>query len=255
MILREHRDGQLLITQPDHAALAARIMEQWGPGLAGSPRRPDILHAIASHDNGWLDVDAAPIVDRATGTVLDFIHVSDDIRRGVWPRSVALLNTRPYAAALVAQHAVHIFTRYRGDDDWTPFFAQMEALRDEQLGRAGAVALETLVHEYSYLRLADLLSLSFCNAWTEAQGQDHGYAIRFDGARVTMCRARGQESAWLKGAAHLADDPFGGKEVSLEVPGRLLPRAPFTSADEAHAAWTSAPRLSVTGLLAVTAVC
>jgi hypothetical protein len=239
MILREHPDGQILITQPDHAALAERIMEQWGTGLRDSPRRREILLAIEAHDNGWLEVDAAPIVDPGAGTVLDFVHVPDDIRRGVWPRSVGLLADRPYAAALVAQHAVHIFLRYRGDASWAPFFAQMEALRDEHLARVGGVTLETLIHDYAYLRLGDLLSLSFCNAWADALGQEHGYEIRSDGSRLTIHPG----------------DPFAGREIPLSVPARLLPRQPFASADAARAAWDAAPRLAVTGVLAGAPVC
>ena len=76
MILRPAGPDQLLITQPDHAALAARIMEHWrADGLPQSPRRAAILRAIEQHDNGWDEIDIAPIVDRATGRILDFINV------------------------------------------------------------------------------------------------------------------------------------------------------------------------------------
>ena len=232
MIIREHADGLLLITQPDHAALAARMMEPWIDGLAASPRRTEILGAIAAHDNGWLTIDAAPIVDAAAGTLRDFMQVPDDIRQGVWPRSVALASHAPYSAALIAQHAVHIFERYRGRHDWQPFFAQMESLRAEQLARAGGVTLDTLVADYRYLRLADLLSLTFCNQWREPQGEEHGHTIRLDAGRVTI-----------------TPDPFGGREVPISVTGRLMPPPPFASAEAAASAWASAPRVTVEGVL------
>ena len=236
MIIRPHPDGQLLITQPDHAALAAHVMSQWA-GL-DSPRRADILTAVGAHDNGWLDVDAVPLRDASSGGVLDFMHVPLDVRQGVWPRSVALLHATPYAAALVAQHAIHIFVRFRGHDEWTPFFVQMEQLRDEALARSGAVPLETLIHEYRFVRLGDLISLTFCNAWPDVPGEDYGFTIRRDGTRVVI-----------------APDPFAGREVPVAITGRLLPHEPLTDAAAARAAWEAASRVTVSGVVSGAPAC
>ena len=74
MIVRQHDSSLLLITQPDHAALAARVMQHWvANGLPDHPHRSSILHAIAEHDNGWQEVDAAPLVD-AAGRIADFVE-------------------------------------------------------------------------------------------------------------------------------------------------------------------------------------
>ena len=72
----------LICTQPDHAALAQHIMQHWrADGLPESPRRAAILLAVNEHDNGWREVDAAPIVDPATGGIRDFINAPDEVRR------------------------------------------------------------------------------------------------------------------------------------------------------------------------------
>lgn len=245
MIIRPHQEGQLLITQPDHAALAARIMSHW-VGL-DSPRRTDILTAIGAHDNGWLEVDEVPKRD-AAGAVLDFMHVPLDVRQGVWPRSVTLLQHTPYAAALVAQHSIHIFSRFRGHDDWTAFFARMEQMRDEALARSGATPLETLIDEYRFVRLGDLISLTFCNAWPDAPSEDHGYTIRLtDLSAVALAKAGSRLT--------VSPDPFGGQTVALAIEGRLLPLDPLTDAAAARTAWTSALRVTVTGTAAGPPVC
>ena len=115
-------DGVLhLITQPDHAALARRLMELW-PSLAKAERRRDILTAIEHHDRGWRDADAALTVDPASGRIRDFMHVPVSVRQGVWPASVAQLAAAPWAAALVAHHAVTVYDRYRRDPEWQDFF-------------------------------------------------------------------------------------------------------------------------------------
>ena len=110
MIVRTEHDGVIPITQPDHAHLSGRIMEHCVP-LRASPRRASILRAIREHDNGWTEEDAAPTIDPATGRIADFVNIPLHVRHGVWPRGVARLADDPWAAALVAQHAITVYGR------------------------------------------------------------------------------------------------------------------------------------------------
>lgn len=234
MIVRPNGSSQLLITQPDHAALAARIMRQWrADGLLQAPRLSSILLAIEEHDNGWREVDAAPLVGDGTGRVLDFVGAPDQIRRTVWPRGVDRLAATPYTAALVAQHALHIYRRYRDNPGWAQFFTEMETRRDRQLHEAAPLTLEDLVREYFFLRIGDLASLTFCNGWTDVQLDDSGsgYAIRLDGTRLAI-----------------TPDPFEGREVPLEVIARELPNRTFRSAAEAQDAFSGARKVVVKGV-------
>jgi hypothetical protein len=177
-------DGVLhLVTQPDHAALAARLMAEWPP-LAGASRRADILTAIEHHDRGWGESDAAPTVDAATGRIRDFIGAPIAIRQGVWPVSVRLLAGTPWAAALVAHHAVTVYGRFRADEAWQAFFPAMTALRDEYLARAGG-ELAVLEADYVHVRLGDLLSLVFCTG--ASQPEYFGpWTIRLHGTRLQV---------------------------------------------------------------------
>jgi len=110
VIVRRVHDAIQLITQPDHAHLARTIMEHCVP-LAARRRRDAILHAIAEHDNGWAEEDAAPTVNPTTGTVVDFVSAPLSVRHAVWPRGIARLADDPWAAALVAQHALTVYDR------------------------------------------------------------------------------------------------------------------------------------------------
>jgi hypothetical protein len=220
MIIRNNGSTRLLITQPDHAALAGRIMQHWAAGaFAVSPRRAEILLAVAEHDNGWHDVDAAPVVDPVTGRLLDFIHAPDAIRQAVWPRGVKRLADTPYAAALVAQHALEIYVRYRADPAWQPFFTAIEAARERHLHRA-STTLEELRRDYFFVRAGDLLSLTFCNAWRDEQALDARFVARLHADELVV-----------------TPDPFGGRSVLLEVVGIELSAAPFSSASGALAAF------------------
>lgn len=237
MIVRSDGSSQLLITQPDHAALAACIMRGWrANGLPDAPRQSVILYAVEEHDNGWREVDAAPVVDGVTGRILDFVSAPARIRRMVWPRGVERLAATPYAAALVAQHAVHVYRRHRSDPGWTPFFAEMEAVRNRHLDIANQrqpapLTLDDLLRDYFFVRAGDLASLTFCNGWTGIQTDDAGYAIRLEGTRLAI-----------------TPDPFEGREVALEIAARELPNRPFRSASEAEHAFSEAPHVVVKGV-------
>jgi hypothetical protein len=236
MIVRARDEGQLLITQPDHAALAARLMREWhADAFSDSPRREVILLAVERHDHGWLDLDAAPLIDDESGHILDFITSPAETKRAVWPQAVAQLDAAPYAAALVAQHAIHVYRRYRDQADWKPFFQRMEAMRDRQLLEAAPLLLEELLRDYVFVRIGDLLSLTFCNDWTDVQHDDAGstYSIRLEGNRLLV-----------------TPDPFQGRKVPFEVPARDVRRRAFRSASEAREAFASAPTVLLRGVAA-----
>jgi hypothetical protein len=225
-------DGQLaLITQPDHAALAGRVMRAWRVGgLPEHPRRGSILRAIDEHDNGWRELDEQPRYDAATRGIADFITAPVKARQSVWPRGVARLADDPWAAALVAQHARYIYARYRDDAGWRSFFETMATLRDEHTRRALG-DLEQLQHDYQFVRIGDLISLAFCNRWTAVQQEGSGPAVWSDGDETVFVRP----------------DPFEGATVPMDVPARVLPDRPFRDQADLDAAWRAAPSIVVSG--------
>lgn len=227
MILRPAADGCLLITQPDHARLARRIMEHC-VALAVHPRRNAILHAIGEHDNGWTEVDAAPAVDPATGTVIDFIHAPISVRQGVWPRAIARLASDPWAAALVAHHAAFAYDRFRGDPAWTAFFTGMETSRTAMM-RWSDLTLETLEADYAFVRLGDLISLAFCTGSTTAQ-RFGDWTVLLSGTRVVV-----------------TPDLFGGGAVPFEITALDVRARSFRSDEELRDAMSAASSVMLRG--------
>jgi hypothetical protein len=229
MIIQKQPDHLLLITQPDHAALAARLMSAWrADGLPASSRREIILFATFHHDDGWLDVDSTPIVG-ADGDLLDFVNAPEPVRLGIWPRAVERLKATPYVAALVAQHALHIYEAYRAKGHASGFFAEMEALRGQHLAMAAPRSMTNLIEDYFFVRMGDTLSLAFCNGWTEPLRQAP-YEVRLMGSRLTV-----------------APDPFGGREIPFTVPMRRLRGRRFTPG-EASSAFLNAPVETLAGV-------
>ena len=228
MIVRPAEDAVHPITQPDHAALAREIMEHCEP-LAERSRRASILHAIGEHDNGWREPDESPGINAATGAILDFVNADVDVRQGVWPRGVARLDEDPWAAALVAEHAIVVYDRFRSDAQWESFFAEMETTRD-RLIRAAGLELGELQTDYRFVRLGDLVSLAFCTGWTEPQ-RCYEWSVQLHGSRVVV-----------------HPDPFGGLDLPFEVSARELSTGRFEFVEEFRVALRRAPVVTLRGV-------
>jgi hypothetical protein len=227
MIIRTAGAQRLFIRQPDHAQLSRRVMESCQP-LAANPRRPRILRAIAGHYNGCIEPDAAPMVDPASGAPFDFVTAPAAVRHAVWPRGVAGLAGDPWAAALVAQHAVAVYDRFHGDPAWAPFFRRMEHLRDEMV-RASGESPADLAVDYPFVRLGDMISLVFCTGWPD-QLRFGVWSVIGSGAHVTV-----------------SPDPFDGAAIRLDVEARVLRQGPYGSDDELRAEFAQAPVIVLEG--------
>ena len=135
----------------------------------------------------------------------------------MWPRTIAGLADEPYAAALVANHAMFAYDRFREDPDWATFFASMDSLRRDMLQASGG-SMEELLSDYAFLRLGDLISLAFCTGSTTAQSF-RDWTVQLVGPRVVV-----------------TPGIFGGAPVSFEVVARAV-RPPFASNAELQVAW------------------
>jgi Protein of unknown function (DUF3891) len=209
MIVRRAADRLQLITQPDHAQLAGTIMECC-VALKAEPRRDAILHAIYAHDNGWLEEDQSPRLNPESGDIFDFVSAPLSVRQAVWPRGVMRLGKEAWTAALIAQHAITVYDRFRPNREWSAFFAGMEAERDARL-EVSRLPLENLIADYRYVRLGDLISLTFCTGWRDDQRFGE-HAIRLSGDHVIV-----------------SPDLFGGTTIPIDITAREIQSQRFES--------------------------
>jgi hypothetical protein len=226
VIVRQTERGAVLITQPGHAHLAGRIMEHC-VALVDHPRRRSILLACAEHDGGWIEPDNDPRVDPSTGRVVDFMTAPASIKQAVWPRAIARLDDDPWAAALVAQHAITVYGRLRDDPEWLSFFVQMAAARDRLAEKSGQTPAD-LEADYPFVRLSDLISLTFCNAWTERQSFGP-WTVYGTGTHVVV-----------------TPNPFGA-QVDFAIEATQLASGTFTTDQELRAALASGQVITLAG--------
>ena len=229
MIIRPQQGSLLFITQPDHAAAAADLVAHFD-GFADNPRRQQIHLAVRDHDAGWQELDDDIVFDQASGRALDFLGVPEPFKRSVWPSAIERLADRaPYAAALIAEHAIFVYGANLDKPDWQPFFTDLEGRRTKLLTRCG-LTHDTLKQDYPFLGIADLLSLSFCHGWREPK-ERFGHSVWCDGAAVTMTPS-------LLPAA----------PVPVRVRARVLPDRRFDSREALRGALATAPVEFLTGV-------
>lgn len=218
MLVTPRGDRRIVITQADHARLAASFLALFRlPDLLANPRRPELLRAVAEHDNGWWESDSAPEVDPATGAPRDFRALDREARWAVWRRGVErFAGEAPYLAALVATHALRLHRDRAGDPAWWEFTAELAARRDELLELAGRSPVE-LAEDDTWLEVADGLSLAACLAEPSFAGGS---------GRQARCtpRAEGNELA-------IAPFPLAGA-TWFSVACRELPAAPAATPGE-----------------------
>lgn len=247
MIIRPAGTQLHFITQPDHARLSRTVMEAYRP-LSANPRRAQILHAIGEHDNGWAEPDASPLIDPSTGSPVDFVSAPLAVRHGVWPRGVQRLAHDPWAAALVAQHAITVYDRYASDPQWTPFFARMATLRDEMLRSSGDDPA-ALGGDYAFVRLGDLISLAFCTGWTDAL-RFAGWTVTRTGTHVKLATVA--TVATVSPVPTVSPDTFGGAVIAIAVQARELRQGPYRDDAELQREFARARVVELKGMVSGT---
>jgi hypothetical protein len=210
--------------------MAGRVMEHCAP-LAAHPRRPAILRACREHDGGWIDIDAAPTVNPETHRPFDFITAPASVRQGVWPRAIARLSDDSWAAALVAHHAVTVYDRFRSDPEWSAFFESTAARRDA-LDVASGLTRADLDADYPFVRLADLISLTFCAQWADEMG-------------IGSWRVCGRDDRVI-----VTPDAFGGRTVPFTVPCRAVAARDYGSDTDLRDAVSRSPQQELAGVVA-----
>lgn len=118
-------DELWLVHQPDHSRVAGYLAAHWGgrngfarpgyfaPNTDPERLREEVVLAIAEHDNGWWEWEAAPTIDSADGYPLGLAEVgqrSADEAFQRWRNGVPrFASQHPYVSLLISLHAYYLY--------------------------------------------------------------------------------------------------------------------------------------------------
>ena len=186
MIVIPEEKSLLLITQGDHAHLAAELLSLCRfPELTAHARRRLLLEATREHDNGWRESDAAPSLDPTSASPYSYLTLPDAERRRVWTRACERFrDAEPYVALLITEHALALHRPLSGQGRWDDWLAEIETARNELLDEADC-DLEALASDYALLRFADLCALACCGG-SPSSFDYHGVAGMADDSTLYL---------------------------------------------------------------------
>lgn len=106
MICRNADRSWLLLSQVEHARIAAEVAEVWGNAEVPPLPFADLLvSAIRHHDDGWADWEAAPTQDPATGGPRHFTEMPMPESTAIWTRSIEqAVRRQPLEAIWISKH-------------------------------------------------------------------------------------------------------------------------------------------------------
>ena len=275
------RDGRLvLVTQPEHAAVAGTLARHWGNRQFTTPVAHEALICAAEHhDDGWFELDGRPMFNHQRQRPAHFIELPLTDTAAPYARGVESVYERDqHAGVLVSMHFSGFYTSRWGVDGGAPSdnplaldvvatqeARWMRALRDVWGYRGRRSEFEANNwHAYEILQAVDLMSLALCLMDVERPSAEHPVDVANSLASIDQVAgprlitgvpgAPGGPYATLQltvtapGAVQVEPFPFAEPELELLIAVRELEDRRYAGPDEAADAFRAAAvrELSVT---------
>lgn len=262
MIRIELEKDWLLLSHPDHAALAGEFARHW-KNASFAPPEPfaHILDACTRHDDSWGPRDAKPQLthdhnpsafsEELVGTYDAFEEIDLDDYLAVRGQATEDAAKRdPYAAVLISMHTVNLLTEQADLSTLTeaerPVHAafitgqlQRQAALKAELRACPDMAAQTtetaLMRAFKFLQACDSFSLYAGVAYTKPGKLRHAQLKR-DGSEVEIeCIPVGPNHYQLK--PYPLDEPT----IRFQVPYRRVPKSSTQDLETFQASYASAP--------------
>ncbi|MEM7008726.1 MAG: DUF3891 family protein [Thermodesulfobacteriota bacterium] len=236
MIRRENNGGWILITQHDHAELAARIMSHWGNEQFAAPEPYDaVLFAVNEHDSGWKKWDSKPKINPETGFPANFTEMSFEDQGDIWRRCYKpYSSTEPYASCLVALHfskfARNNLRKESGNEVSHALYKEFKKFVAKELnltfsnGNLQNIPRE-VIKNLKLLQIGDILSLTLCHGWRSIEITEA--PIDYKGSETILQMTSDDGFNY-----QLNPYPFDVPEHRFEIKGKQIQQKSFSSDKE-----------------------
>jgi uncharacterized protein DUF3891 len=236
----------ILISQIEHAHLAARLAEHWGAGdFAPLWPHGELLWAIEHHDDGWRQWDLAPGVDPSNGRPRSFTEMVPADSAAIWSASIAAAREAgPLAAYVVAGHFCVLARRVSG---WLsadirreivePFLAQNESLMASCLSAWQALDPVRNTPAAAKLALAQLQFFDSLSLWFCCSEVGEADSVQAPAGPMLTLTPRGPQSV------ELAPWPLLVPQLDVEAEGRQVTAKRYDNREELAASPAQPVRL------------
>jgi Protein of unknown function (DUF3891) len=154
------------ITQPAHAALAARLAAALDPSVFGA-LPPEVIDAIGRHDAGWAEPDLTALECIAEKQPHSFIAYSIEAAVDAWRKSIREAEDRSALAGILTSRHFCLLAP-RDSDPYHAAFVEEENQRRAPREAASSTLRTDLDRYIAALGFCDLLSLYLCSGLTGA---------------------------------------------------------------------------------------
>jgi len=238
MLYREDEGHVIAISQPAHAWIAGRLLRDWL-----DPISEPLRFAAEQHDIGWLDWEAAPTFNPATGRPHTFREVRPAVHAPMWRRGVelALAGWGRHVALLVSRHGGLIYRRFAraapGTDDAEAVerYLADQGAREAEWETALGFERKAAEREQGLLAFADAMSLVLCG---DLKPPLELQALRPNGPSVVFRVEADPEAPY---AFRLAPWPFASSVIVVEGEGWTLPPQGRFADESAFRRWFQDP--------------
>lgn len=262
MIRIETDTDWLLISHPDHAALAGEFARHW-KNAQFAPAEPfaHVLDACSRHDDSWKNRDALPELTsegnpsafskELVGTYDAFEEIDLEAYLGVRAQATEATAARdPYSAVLVSMHTVNLLTVQADlsslDEAERAFhanFIEHQLKRQAEL-KAALRAIPDIApfasdahfeSGFRFLQACDSFSLYTCVAYPNPGKLQHAHPLRDGGQSKIEIIPLGDHRYCLK--PYPLDEP----EVHFKVPFRRVAKTETSNLEHFQATFKDAP--------------
>ena len=122
MLISSRADGLRIVTQVEHARVAGAMAALWGnEDFPASVETDSLTIAATRHDDGWRELDAAPLVNAEEGRPAQFLEVPLTDTAGPYGNGVdAIYDDDVRAGVLASLHRAGLWSARWGMHDSPP---------------------------------------------------------------------------------------------------------------------------------------
>ncbi|OIJ18959.1 hypothetical protein BKP45_14625 [Anaerobacillus alkalidiazotrophicus] len=233
MVVTEREHEVLLFEQHEHAKVCGELAEAWCEEyFIGKRKRKSVIYAIYEHDNGWIELDESPLINRERKIPFSFIDYPLTPKIKAYKKGIDIIEKKDrYAALICSLHYASFFERYtngRGED-----FLSLERDRQKKLKEKlhiHKLEEEELLFHYYLLQFCDNLSLYLCMNEPGVDKKNEliwfrkGFSQRFAFNNKKRIVAH-----WLdKNTVSLTDFPFS-KELTVSLKYKCIQKSQMSN--------------------------